>query len=53
MNASQMLAYAKTHNIKGLFIKSFRKGQELREYQIPVNGIMGTFRIRAFSNEHA
>lgn len=54
MNANQVLQVAKSLGIKGQFVKSFRNGQELREYTVPrAPGVMYSAKIRALPSEHA
>lgn len=50
MNAAELLQTAKNHGIKGIVIKSFKNGQELRKYTMP-NG--DVYKIKAFQVEHA
>ncbi len=49
MNASTIVAVSKQLGLKGVFIKSFRNGQELRQYTMPNGDI---YKIRAFSHDH-
>lgn len=53
MNAQQILALAKQLGIKGTVCKTFRNGQELREYAVPHNGSVQVFAVRAMPVEHA
>lgn len=54
MTAQNVIATAKQHGIKGVFIKAFRNGQELRSYSVPTtDGKNWTGNIRATAAEHA
>jgi len=53
MNASQVIALAKATGVKGVFIKGFKNGQVLMRYNVQVNGVIRSVKIRAFPGEHA
>ena len=53
MTAAQFLTAAKALNVKGVLIKTFKNGQELRAYTIIFGGERLSENIRAFPGEHA
>lgn len=52
-SAIEIIAMAKRQNVQTKLVKKFRNGQELREYQVMVDGVFITRKIGAFAHEHA
>jgi len=52
-SATEIIAMAKRQNVQTKLVKRFRNGQELRQYQVMVDGVFLTRKIGAFAHEHA